>query len=189
MCLAISNNLLLVLKDAPKRFFFLFSTNSSCQPKNDAKTPFPTLHPLSPVIFATATVVAFVLLRSSRFDFHCYTQREATPTNKSARKWRCDLSRLRLLARKITKGIHSYKPALLNCSIDSSCQTFQGWFPSLFCFWLLCMDLPFPVWQKPSLDFFKSKNQYISFSKTTVLPCFPFRSAIFLRLKSCLSCA
>ena len=32
-----------------------------------------TLHPLSPVIFATA----FVLLRNSRFNFHCYTQHNA----------------------------------------------------------------------------------------------------------------
>ena len=44
------------------------------------------LHPLSTVIFPTATVLAFVLLRSSNFSFHCYTQREATPTQKSARK-------------------------------------------------------------------------------------------------------
>ena len=57
-------------------------------------------------------MVAFVLLRNSRFSFHCYTQREATTTKKSARKWRCDLSRL--LARKITKGIRSRKPASLN---------------------------------------------------------------------------
>ena len=50
-------------------------------------------HPPSPfpVIFATATVVAFVLLHNSRFDFNCYTQPEAKPTQKSARKWRCDL--------------------------------------------------------------------------------------------------
>ena len=47
---------------------------------------FSTLHPLSKVIFATATVLAFVLLHDSRFNFHCYTQREATPTQKSARK-------------------------------------------------------------------------------------------------------
>ena len=47
---------------------------------------FFTLHPLSPVIFATATMVAFVLLRNYRFNFHSYTQREATPTQKSARK-------------------------------------------------------------------------------------------------------
>ena len=77
MCLEISNNLLLLLWDAPKR---IFSTNSrsSGQPKNDAKTLFfPTLHPLSTVIFATATVLAFVLLRDSRFNFHCYTQKSA----------------------------------------------------------------------------------------------------------------
>ena len=72
-------------------------------------------HPPSPFPgnFATATVVAFVLLRSYRFNFHCYTQRKATPTQKSARKWRCDLSQL--LAQKITKDIHSCKPASLNC--------------------------------------------------------------------------
>ena len=82
---AISNNLLLVLQDAPKR---IFSTNSrsSGQPVNDAKTLFSTLHPLSMVIFATATVLAFVLHRNSRFNFLCYTQREATPTQKSAQK-------------------------------------------------------------------------------------------------------
>ena len=45
---------------------------------------FSTLHPLSTVFFATA--LAFVLLRNSRFNFHCYTQREATPTQKLARK-------------------------------------------------------------------------------------------------------
>ena len=57
---------------------------------------FLTLHPLSSVIFATATVVAFVLFRNSRFNFHCYTQREAMPTQKSA---------------------HSCRPASLNCPI------------------------------------------------------------------------
>ena len=58
-----------------------------------------------PVIFSSATVLAFVLLRSSRFNFHCYTQREATPTHKLAQKWLPNLSRL--LAREITKGINS----------------------------------------------------------------------------------
>ena len=47
---------------------------------------FPYPPSLSMVIFATATVVPFVLLPDSRFNFHCYTQREATPTQKSARK-------------------------------------------------------------------------------------------------------
>ena len=32
-------------------------------------------------------MVAFVLLCNSRFNFHCYTQCESTPTQKSARKW------------------------------------------------------------------------------------------------------
>ena len=71
----------------PQNTFFSTNSRSSGQPKNDAKTLFfPTLHPLSKIIFATATVLAFVLLRYSRFNFHCYTQREATPTQKSARK-------------------------------------------------------------------------------------------------------
>ena len=43
---------------------------SSGQQKNYAKTLFSTLHPLSLVIFATATVVAFVLLHNYRFNFH-----------------------------------------------------------------------------------------------------------------------
>ena len=60
--------------------------------------------------------MAFVLLRNSRFNFHCYTQHEAMPTQKLARKWRCDLSWP--LARKITKGIHPCKPASLNCPIQ-----------------------------------------------------------------------
>ena len=57
--------------------------------KNDAEdTFFPTLHPLSPVIFATATVVAFVLFRNSRFNFIVIlTQHDsATPTQKLAQK-------------------------------------------------------------------------------------------------------
>ena len=65
----------------------LFSQKKKKKKKKDAKTLFsPILHPLSPVFFSTATVVPFVLLPNSRFYFHYYTQREATPTQKSARK-------------------------------------------------------------------------------------------------------
>ena len=74
MRLEISNNLM------PQ------NSRSSGPPKNDAKTLYSTLHPLFTVVFATAAVLAFVLLRNSSFNFHCYTQREATPTQKSARK-------------------------------------------------------------------------------------------------------
>ena len=98
---------------------------SSGQPKNNAKTLFFHHLLLSPVILPNTTVLAFVLLRNSRFSFHCSTQREATPTQKSAdRKWQLRLSRL--LARKITKGIHSCKPASPNCPIQdpySTCDT------------------------------------------------------------------
>ena len=78
MCLATSNNLLLVLQDAPNR---IFSTNSrsSASRKTMQRHFFPPSITFPLVIFATAAVVAFVLLGNSRLIFHCYTQREATP--------------------------------------------------------------------------------------------------------------
>ena len=96
----------------PQNAFFPRNCDLLVSQKTMQRHFFPTLHPLSPVIFATATVVVFVLLRNSWFNFHCYTQCEATPTQKSALEWCCDLSCL--LAWKITKGIHSCKPASLN---------------------------------------------------------------------------
>ena len=70
----------------PQNAFFLRTRDLLVSQKTTKRHFFPTLHPLSTVIFATATVLAFVLLRDSRFNFHRYTQREATPTQKSARK-------------------------------------------------------------------------------------------------------
>ena len=104
----------------PHNAFFLRTRDLLVSPKMTRRHFLSTLHPLFPVIFAIATVVAFVVLLivlfgSSRFNFHCYTQREATPTQKSARKWHCDLSQL--LAQKITKGIHLCKPTSLNYPI------------------------------------------------------------------------
>ena len=94
--------------------------------KNDTKTLFfSSPHPLSLVIFATATMVAFVLLHNSRFNFHCYTQREATPTRKSAWKWHFNLSWL--LAQDITKGIHSCKPASLNRPVKGKYWRKNDW--------------------------------------------------------------
>ena len=94
MCLATSNNLLLVLQDAPKR---IFSTNlrSSVQPKIDAKTLF--FHPPSPfhgnfcncnsIGICTASQFQTQLpLRIVNSGIRLATQREATPTQKSARK-------------------------------------------------------------------------------------------------------
>ena len=106
----------------PQNAFFPWTHGLQVSQKMTERHFSPTHHPLSPVIFATATVVAFVLLHSSRFNFHCYTQREATPTQKSAQKWHCNLQRL--LAWKITKGIHSCKPASLNRPIDSVATVF-----------------------------------------------------------------
>ena len=96
----------------PQNAFFPRTHDLLVSQKNNAKTLFSTLHPLSPVIFATTTVVAFVLLHNSRFNLHCYTQHEAVPTQKLAWKWCCDFPWL--LAWKITKSIHSCKPASLN---------------------------------------------------------------------------
>ena len=47
-------------------------------------------HPPSPFpcnCFANATVVPFVLLHNSRFNFHCYTQQGPALSQKSAQKW------------------------------------------------------------------------------------------------------
>ena len=70
----------------PQNAFFLRTRDLLVSQKTRQRHFFSTLHPLSTVIFATATALAFVLLCDSRFNFHCYTQREATPTQKSARK-------------------------------------------------------------------------------------------------------
>ena len=100
----------------PQNAFFRRTRYLLVSQKTTQNTFFPTLHPLSTVIFATATVLAFILLRDSRFNFHCYTQREATPTQKSVRK--CTATSCDILARKITKRIHSSKPASLKRPID-----------------------------------------------------------------------
>ena len=97
----------------PQNAYFLRTRDLLVSPKTTQRHFFSTLHPLSTVIFATATVLAFVLLCDSRLNFHCYTQREATPTQKLARKCAAT-SRDFSVARKITKRIHSSKPASLN---------------------------------------------------------------------------
>ena len=85
MYMEISNNLLLVFR-MPQNAFFLCTRNLLISPKTTQRHFLFTLHPLSMVIFATATVLVFVLLHNSNFNFHCYTQCEAMPTQKSARQ-------------------------------------------------------------------------------------------------------
>ena len=70
----------------PQLHFFPTNSQFSGPPKNEVKTLFSTLHHLSHVIFAAATVVAFALFGNSGLNFCCYTQREPMPTQKSARK-------------------------------------------------------------------------------------------------------
>ena len=92
----------------PQNAFFLWTRDLLVSQKTMQRHFFSTLHPLSTVIFATATVLAFVLLHDSRFNFHCYTQREAEIYSEIGPEVRCDLLRL------LTKRIHSSKPASPN---------------------------------------------------------------------------
>ena len=91
LCLATSNNLLLILLTigCPEMHFF-HNLVIFWSAKKWRKEFCSALHPLSPVIFATAAAMAFVLLCNFRFNFHCYTQHEVMPTQKSARKWCCN---------------------------------------------------------------------------------------------------
>ena len=70
----------------PQNAFFFYELAIFWSAKKRRKDFISTLYPLSTVFFTTATVLAFILLRDSRSNFHCHTQREATPTQKSARK-------------------------------------------------------------------------------------------------------
>ena len=99
----------------PKTLLSPCTHNLSLSQEMIAKTLFFILHHLSPVFLANATVVAFVLLCNSRFTFHCYTQGEPMPTQKSAQKWQ--LQPFRLLVWNIIKGILLSKAASLNCPI------------------------------------------------------------------------
>ena len=119
----------------PQNAFFSTYSRSSGQPKNDAKTLFFHPPPLSTVIFATPTVLAFVLLRYSRFNFHCYTQPEATPIQKSARKCAatsCDILRERLQSaftlatsfaespnRSMPAGVAQSRHAFVGCTVST----------------------------------------------------------------------
>ena len=78
----------LIAIGCPKTLFFFFCELAIfwSDKKRRKDIFFSTLHHLSTVVLATAVVLAFVLFRDSRFNFHRYTQREATPTQKSARK-------------------------------------------------------------------------------------------------------
>ena len=83
-------------------------------------------------MFANATVVAFVLLRSSRFNFHCYTQREPTPTQKAARKWQ-----IRLFENSCAKDYEGH--SLLQTSFAEPPNSLYIIYPgktSLSCEWL-----------------------------------------------------
>ena len=109
MCLAISNNSCSCYR-MPQNAFFSTNLQSSGQPKNNADTFFSTLHPLSTVIFATATVLAFVLLRDIGSVSVIHSVKQRLLRNRPG-------SALRPLATSCAKDynrIHSSKPASLN---------------------------------------------------------------------------
>ena len=116
VCLATSKNLLLMLKDAKTRIFFPCTCDLVSQEMMQRHF-FPILHHLSPVILAKAQVVAYVLFCNSRFSCHCYTQCEPPLLRNRPGNGSCDLSGL--LARKITRGIHSCRLASLNCPVNN----------------------------------------------------------------------
>ena len=107
----------------PQNAFFPRTRNLLVSQKTTQRHFFSILHPLSMVIFATATVLACVLLRDSRW-FHCYTQREATPTQKSARK--CAATSRDVLRKRLQSAIHSSKPASLNHPISIPCYAIHS---------------------------------------------------------------
>ena len=97
-------------------FSFLFSLSlhsSHCKSSRPWQRCF-----LIPLCAGSRPWNTWVLLHNSRFNFHCYTQREATLPQKLAWKWCCNL--LWLLVWKITKGIHLCKLASLNHPTDQT---------------------------------------------------------------------
>ena len=78
---------------------------------NNAKTlPPPPPHHLSPVIFANTTVMAFVLLHSSWFNFHSYTEHEPTPHQKLSPEVAAATFRSFLLKRLQRAFTHANQP-------------------------------------------------------------------------------
>ena len=141
----------------PQNALFPWTRDLLVSPKTTQRHFLSTLHPLPQLFFAIAAVVAFVLLCNSRFSFHCYTQWEAKPTQKSARKWHCNL--LRFLAWKITKGIHSCKPASLNRPIESAQNLIlkksgRGTKPSA----IACSSHPSALWPRSIMHSLAFKN-------------------------------
>ena len=104
-----------MLLDAQKKCIFFHKLTIFWSARNRRKDSFyfHILHHLSPVSLADATAVAFVLLHSCRFNFHVMHSMNQRLFRNRLRSGSCDLSQL--LARKIMKGIHSCKPASLNC--------------------------------------------------------------------------
>ena len=91
----------------PQNAFFPQTCDLLVSQKRTQTLFFPTLHPLSLVIFAACChLYCFAILGSTSIIIHSMKQRLLKNWLRSDLSW--------LLARKITKGIHSCKPASLN---------------------------------------------------------------------------
>ena len=118
----------------PQNSFFLRTRDLLISPQTTQRHFLFTLHPLSTVIFATATVLAFVLLRNSNQLPLLYTAL-SNAYSEIGPEVRCDLSRL--LSRKITKRIHSSKPASLNRLTDPRSLKYVLAPPPMFSVWII----------------------------------------------------
>ena len=111
MCPEISNNFCSCFR-MPQNAFFLRTRDLLVSPKTTQRHFLFTLHPLSTVIFLQLQqywhLYCFAILISTSTVIHSVKQRLL----RNRLEVRCDLSRL--LSRKITKRIHSSKPASLN---------------------------------------------------------------------------
>ena len=113
MCLATINNLFLVLQDAPKRIFFPRTRDLLVSQKTTQKHFFSTLNPLFPVFLQQQQwwhLYCFAIIGSTSIVIHSAKQRLLRNRPGSDAATSRDIS----VARKITKGIHSCKPASLN---------------------------------------------------------------------------
>ena len=111
MCRATSNNLFLCYR-MPQNAFFSKNLWSSGQPRNDAKTLF--FHPLSPFPGNFCNCNSAGICNASQlYTVWSNAYSEIGPEVT-----------LQLLVWKITKGIHSCKPASLNCLIGLAACNF-----------------------------------------------------------------
>ena len=115
----------------PQNAFFSQNCNLLVSQKTMQRHFFSTLHPLSPVIFATATVVAFVLLRNSvihNMKQRLLRNRPGSDAATSHNFLRERLQRAFTRANQLHWTAHKYN--FINYMLYTLCALFQ-----VFCRW------------------------------------------------------